>query len=161
MKKLLFILVAVLFTSSIVKSQNTENYYLPDFIDVENCASLLFYDTTGVDIQNYMARNHYCFTTTGCYPGIIQRLDRAQPCYTDTLLTVKGIAIGVNNRRMLRLLEGADFPVPSLRVAMIMGDGYPIDIEFYSSNPKGKLRLMNNTLNREIISVDIDTNSDS
>ena len=158
MKKLLFILVAVLFTSSIVKSQNTENYYLPDFIDVENCASLLFYDTTGVDIQNYMARNHYCFTTTGCSPGIIQRLDRAQPCYTDTLLTVKGIAIGVNNRRMLRLLEGADFPVPSLRVVMVMGDGEQIDINYYNSIPKGKLRLMNNTLNREITSVDIDTN---
>ena len=158
MKKVLFILAFIMLTSSIVKSQNTENYYLPDFIDVDYCGSLSFYDTTSIDTQTFMARNHYYFYTTGCFGDIIQRLDRAQPCYTDTLLTVKGIAIGVNNRRMLRLLEGADFPVPSLRVAMIAGDGNPIDIEFYSSNPKGKLRLMNNTLNREIISVDIDTN---
>ena len=158
MKKSVFILVAVLLTSSIVKSQNTENYYLPDFIDVDYCGSLSFYDTASIDTQTYMARNHYYFYTTGCYPGIIQRLDRAQPCYTDTLLTVKGIAIGVNKRRLLRILEGAAFPVPSLRVAMIAGDGNPIDIEFYSSTPKGKLRLMNNTLNREIISVDIYTN---
>ena len=158
MKKVLFILVTVLLTSSMLKSQNTENYYLPDFIDVDYCGSLSFYDTTSIDTQTFMARNHYYFYTTGCYPGIIQRLDRAQPCYTDTLLTVQGIAIGVNNRRMLRILEGAAFPVPSLRVAMIAGDGNPIDIEFYSSTSKGKLRLMNNTLNREITSVDIDTN---
>ena len=105
-----------------------------------------------------MARDHYYFYVTGYYKNINQRLDRAQPCYTDTLLTVQGIAIGVNNRFLINSLQNATFPVPSLRVAMITGDGNPIDIEFYSSTPKGKLRLMNNTLNREIISVDIDTN---
>ena len=149
MKKVLFILVAVLFTSSMVKSQNIENYYLPDFIDVEYCGSLSFYDTTSIDTQTYMARDHYYFYETGRALGINQRLDRAQPCYTDTLLTVQGIAIGVNNRVFIKSLQNAAFPVPSVRVAMIAGDGNPIDINFYSSTPKGKLRLMNNTLNRE------------
>ena len=158
MKKALFILAFIMLTSFVVKSQNTENYYLPDFIDVEYCNSLSFYDTTSFDTQTYMARNHYYFYATGRSQGINQRLDRAQPCYTDTLLTVQGIAIGVNNRVLIKSLQHAAFPVPSLRVAMIAGDGNPIDIEFYSSTPKGKLRLMNNTLNREIISVDIDTN---
>ena len=158
MKKAVFILIAVLFTSSMVKSQNTENYYLPDFIDVEYCSSLSFYDTTSFDTQTYMARDHYYFYVAGYCQGIKQRLDRAQPCYTDTLLTVQGIAIGVNNRVLIKSLQNVASPVPSLRVAMIAGDGNPIDIEFYSSTPKGKLRLMNNTLNREIISVDIDTN---
>ncbi|MBQ2375403.1 MAG: T9SS type A sorting domain-containing protein [Bacteroidales bacterium] len=158
MKKALFILAFIMLTSFVVKSQNTENYYLPDFIDVEYCSSLSFYDTTSFDTQMFMARNHYYFYATGRSQGINQRLDRAQPCYTDTLLTVQGIAIGVNNRVLIKSLQHAAFPIPSLRVAMIAGDGNPIDIEFYSSTPKGKLRLMNNTLNREIISVDIDTN---
>lgn len=158
MKKALFILAFIMLTSFVVKSQNTENYYLPDFIDVEYCGSLSFYDTTSIDTQMFMARDHYYFYVTGYYKNINQRLDRAQPCYTDTLLTVQGIAIGVNNRFLINSLQNATFPVPSLRVAMITGDGNPIDIEFYSSTPKGKLRLMNNTLNREIISVDIDTN---
>ena len=158
MKKVLFILAFIMFTSSMVKSQNTENYYLPDFIDVEYCGSLSFYDTTSIDTQTFMARNHYFFGVTGINKNLKQRLDRAQPCYTDTLLTVQGIAIGVNNRRMLRILEGANFSIPSLRVVMVVGDGEPVDINFYSSIPKGKLRLMNNTLNREITSIDIDTN---
>ena len=158
MKKVLFILAFIMLTSFVVKSQNIENYYLPDFIDVDYCGSLSFYDTTSFDTQTYMARNHYYFHETGRSMGINQRLDRAQPCYTDTLLTVQGIAIGVNNRVLIKSLQQAAFSVPSLRVAMIAGDGNPIDIEFYSSTPKGKLRLMNNTLNREIISVDIDTN---
>ncbi|MEE1225849.1 MAG: hypothetical protein UHM08_01975 [Bacteroidales bacterium] len=98
MKKVLFILAFIMLTSFVVKSQNTENYYLPDFIDVDYCGSLSFYDTASIDTQTYMARNHYYFFATGYYPGISQRLDRAQPCYTDTLLTVQGIAIGVNNR---------------------------------------------------------------
>jgi hypothetical protein len=158
MKKALFILAFIMLTSFVVKSQNTENYYLPDFIDVEYCGSLSFYDTTSIDTQMFMARDHYYFYATGYYKNINQRLDRAQPCYTDTLLTVQGIAIGVNNRFFINSLQNAAFPAPSLRVAMITGKGNPIDIEFYSSTPKGKLRLMNNTLNREIISVDIDTN---
>ncbi|MEE1220929.1 MAG: T9SS type A sorting domain-containing protein [Bacteroidales bacterium] len=154
MKKSVFILIVVLLTSSIVKSQNIENYYLPDFIDVENCASLLFYDETSVNISNYMARNHYSFYTTGwdaIMYNLEQRLDRAQPCYTDTLLTVKGIAIGVNNRY---LLSSSD--IPSLKKAMVVHEAtYP---DHYDGIPKGKLKLMNNTLNREITSVDIDTN---
>lgn len=158
MKKVLFILVAVLFTSSMVKSQNIENYYLPDFIDVEYCGSLSFYDTTSIDTQFYMARDHYYFYATGYYKNIIQRLDRAQPCYTDTLLTVQGIAIGVNKRRLLREVQGSAVPLINLKAGLILQEGRCLDTNYYNSIPKGKLRLMNNTLNREIISVDIDTN---
>jgi hypothetical protein len=154
MKKSVFILVAVLFTFFVAKAQNFENYYLPDFIDVEYCASLLFYDETGVNINDYMARNHYSFLTTGINVCINQRLDRAQPCYTDTLLTVKGIAIGVNNRRLLMVVNNS----PSLKESMIVHESYAIDADYYDGIPKGKLRLMNNTLNREITSIDIDTN---
>ena len=140
MKKSVFILIVVLLTSSIVKSQNIENYYLPDFIDVENCASLLFYDETSVNISNYMARNHYSFYTTGwdaIMYNLEQRLDRAQPCYTDTLLTVKGIAIGVNNRYLLSSID-----IPSLKKAMVVHEStYP---DYYDGIPKGKLKLMNN-----------------
>ena len=158
MKKVLFILAFIMLTSFVVKSQNIENYYLPDFIDVDYCGSLSFYDTTSIDTQTYMARNHHCFMVTGKYEFIAQRLDRAQPCYTDTLLTVKGIAIGVNKRRLLREVQGSAVPLINLKAGLIVQEDRIVDTNYYNSIPKGKLRLMNNTLNREITSIDIDTN---
>ena len=113
MKKVLFILAFIMLTSFVVKSQNTENYYLPDFIDVEYCSSFLFYDQTDYNISHHMARNHYNFWVTGAsyeteqgdYGNNSGVLDRAQPCYTDTLLTVRGIAIGINYRQLLELID--------------------------------------------------------
>ena len=159
MKKLLFILAFVMLTSFTVKGQDVENYFLPDFMDVEYCGSLSFYDTTSIDTQYYMARNHYCFFGTGQDLGVTQVLDRAQPCYTDTLLTVQGVAIGVNYRRVLRGMVENVYP----KIALIVNDGlfcyyHNNPIYYYNSTPKGKLRLMNSTLNTEITSVDIDTN---
>ena len=155
-------------TSFVVKSQNTENYYLPDFIDVEYCSSLLFYDQTGDNISHHMARNHYNFWITGAsyeteqgdYGNNSGVLDRAQPCYTDTLLTVRGIAIGINYRQLLELIDKDEYS----KIFLLYSDRYMTicqtadPISYYNSTPKGKLKLMNNTLNREIISVDIDTN---
>ncbi len=158
MKKVLFILAFIMLTSFVVKSQNTENYFLPDFIDVEYCSSLSFYDTTSIDTQTFMARDHYYFLATGTYLNINQRLDRAQPCYTDTLLTVQGIAIGVNKRRLLREVQGSSVPLINLKAGLILQEDRIVDTNYYNSIPKGKLRLMNNTLNREITSIDIDTN---
>ena len=160
MKKILFILAFVMLASFFVKGQTTpENYYLPDFIDVENCASLLFYDETGENTLNYMARNHYSFYNTGSNFDIIQILDRAQPCYTDTLLTVQGIAIGVDYKALLQF-SGMNY---YYNIALLVTEeryttfaNNPIG--FYNSIPKGKLKLMNSTLDREITSVDIDTN---
>ena len=159
MKKVLFISTFVMFVSFIAKGQtSSENYYLPDFIDVELCGSLSFYDETGVNYQLFMARNHYSFYNTGSNMCTIQILDRAQPCYTDTLLTVQGIAIGVNYKYLLNYV-----PENISNIALIATEekithvsNNPID--FYNSTPKGKLKLMNSTLNREITSVDIDTN---
>ena len=70
MKKAIFILAALLFSSLIMRSQNVldtifDKYFLPDFIDVEYCSSLLFYDQTGDNISHHMARNHYNFWITG------------------------------------------------------------------------------------------------
>ena len=159
MKKVLFILAFVMLTSFTVKGQDIENYFLPDFIDVEYCGSLSFYDTTSIDTQTYMARNHYFVFATGDYADIKQQqLDRAQPCFTDTLLTVQGIAIGVNNRRMLKILQNSSIPLMYLKSYMIVQEAHMENANYYNSVPKGKLRLMNSTLNTEIISVDIDTN---
>ena len=118
MKKLVFLLAAVLFSSLIMRSQNVldtifDKYFLPDFIDVELCGSLLFYDQTGDNINTHMARNHYAFDVTGrTYDSIDGGwgrnsgvLDRAQPCYTDTLLTVKGIAVGVNYHTLFKWVQ--------------------------------------------------------
>jgi hypothetical protein len=91
------------------------------------------------------------------YPYI---LDRAQPCYTDTLLTIKGVAVGIYypydnpyvDTKMRYILYEANYatnPYPS----------YDYFLGIYNSNPKGKLKIMNGTLEREITSTDIDTNS--
>ena len=174
MKKTVFILIAVLSTFFVSKAQNVSDtifndYYLPDFIDVEHCSSLLFYDETDSNTNNYMARNHYNFWMTGGsyetehggYGDSSGVLDRAQPCYTDTLLTIKGIAIGVDYRQLLREIVRDEYS----KILLLYSQRYmPIcqtnsdPISYYSSTPKGKLKLMNNTLNREITSVNIDTN---
>ena len=152
MKKSVFILVAVLLSSFIVKGQNSNppnNYFLPDYIDVDFCSSAFnYYNYTE---HNGLTRGHFHFLSTGQGHKI---LDRAQPCYTDTLLTIQGVAVGVN-----------------------LGMGHPDLSEFYQLSSyqkkvlicppenieginisKGKLKIMNNTLDREIASVDIDTN---
>ena len=152
MKKSVFILVAVLVSSFIVKGQNSNppnNYFLPDYIDVDFCSSAFNYYNYAE--HNGLTRGHFHFLSTGQGHKI---LDRAQPCYTDTLLTIQGVAVGVN-----------------------LGMGHPDLSEFYQLSSyqkkqlicppenieginisKGKLKIMNNTLDREIASVDIDTN---
>ena len=170
MKKVLFILAFIMLTSSIVKSQNIENYFLPDFIDVENCGLVEF--NTG-DTWLSLARGHHCFVSTG-YGGIYPNsnleeygyiagvLDRAQPCYTDTLLTVKGVAIGVNRFFVMpydgpfEFLTKFTFINPVDQGSLEMT--YQENLNLYNSTQKGKLKLMNATLDREIASIDIDTN---
>ncbi len=76
MKKSLFIL-AILFCFTIVKGQNVsdtifDDYFLPDFIDVEGCGDVRFYDN--IDSLNYpyegnnfcLKRGHYFFWNQDC-----------------------------------------------------------------------------------------------
>ena len=177
MKKSLFIL-AIIFCFTIVKGQNVsdtifDDYFLPDFIDVEGCGDVRFYDN--IDSLNYpnagnnycLKRGHYFFANSGLWWYSVEEatsmphiLDRAQPCYTDTLLTIKGVAVGVyapfvnpyvdpKMRHILWEAYNASYPYPS----------YDYFLGIYNSNPKGKLKIMNGTLEREITSTDIDTNS--
>jgi hypothetical protein len=168
MKKSVFILVAVLLTSFTVKAQNSNppnDYFLPDFIDVENCGLVEFNSVE--DTWLFLARGHHFFITTGLggiYPNssveghIPGVLDRAQPCYTDTLLTVIGVAIGVN-----RFASGIGSSLTKFTFINPIDQGslditYQENLNLYNSIQKGKLKLMNATLDREIISIDIDTN---
>jgi hypothetical protein len=168
MKKSVFILVAVLLTSFTVKAQNSNppnDYFLPDFIDVENCGLVEFNSVE--DTWLFLARGHHYFITTGLggiYPNssvegyIPGVLDRAQPCYTDTLLTVIGVAIGVN-----RFASGIGSSLTKFTFINPIDQGslditYQENLNLYNSIQKGKLKLMNATLDREIISIDIDTN---
>ena len=155
MKKTLFILVAILFCSVITKSQTTtppDNYFLPDYIDVDYCSSAFnYYNYTE---HNGLTRGHFHFFHTGLGHKIV---DRAQPCYTDTLLTIQGIAVGVN------LIRGLD--VTSTQLSNGDLTDYqkkhivcPPENQELINAPKGKLKIMNGTLDREIASVDIDTN---
>ncbi|MBO7277212.1 MAG: T9SS type A sorting domain-containing protein [Bacteroidales bacterium] len=174
MKKTLFILV-VLFCATIVKGQNVsdtifDDYFLPDYIDVEGCAQVMFSDINEDPMYEGMVRNHYYFSYQGGpfryngqeYSGV---LDRAQPCYTDTLLTIKGIAIGVHNY----IYEWVESYYTKLTFILrgigMTGYNYCIDaqryndaLNSYNSNPKGKLKIMNDRLDVEIASIDIDTN---
>ena len=168
MKKSVFILVAVLVSSFVIKAQNSNppnDYFLPDFIDVENCGLVEFNSVE--DTWLFLARGHHCFITTGLggiYPNssvegyIPGVLDRAQPCYTDTLLTVIGVAIGVN-----RFASGIGSSLTKFTFINPIDQGslditYQENLNLYNSIQKGKLKLMNATLDREIISIDIDTN---
>ena len=159
MKKTLFILALIMALPFGMKGQSVsdtifEDYFLPDFIEVENCGLTLF--STGVfDMRCGMARGHSFFSETG---GIASSLDRAQPCYTDTLLTVKGVAIGVNqlystydifHSNLSHIVRGSE-GIPSIYFNRL--------IEHYDSIPKGKLKIMNGTLDREIVDIDIDSN---
>jgi hypothetical protein len=167
MKKSVFILVAVLLTSFTVKAQNSNppnDYFLPDFIDVENCGLVEFNSVE--DTWLFLARGHHYFITTGLggiYPNssvegyIPGVLDRAQPCYTDTLLTVIGVAIGVNRFASgIGSLTKFTFINPLDQGSLDIT--YQENLNLYNSIQKGKLKLMNATLDREIISIDIDTN---
>ena len=159
MKKILFILALVIVLPFGMKGQSVsdtifEDYFLPDFIDVENCGLTLF-STGEFDMRCGMARGHSFFSLTG---GITSSLDRAQPCYTDTLLTVKGVAIGVN-----QLYSTYDIFHSNLSHIVWGSEGIPPIyfnrlIEHYDSIPKGKLKIMNGTLDREIVDIDIDSN---
>ncbi|MEE1301990.1 MAG: hypothetical protein UHD64_04335, partial [Bacteroidales bacterium] len=98
MKKILFILALIMVLPFGIKGQSVsdtifEDYFLPDYIDVDNCGATLF-STGELDMRYGMTRGHYFFALTG---AISDALDRAQPCYTDTLLTLKGVAIGTNH----------------------------------------------------------------
>ena len=167
MKKSVFILVAVLVSSFVIKAQNSNppnDYFLPDFIDVENCGLVEFNSVE--DTWLFLARGHHCFITTGLggiYPNssvegyIPGVLDRAQPCYTDTLLTVIGVAIGVNRFASgIGSLTKFTFINPLDQGSLDIT--YQENLNLYNSIQKGKLKLMNATLDREIISIDIDTN---
>ena len=102
MKKVLFILVAVLLCGTVANSQNISDtlfndYFLPDYIDIENCGSTIYRDSSTSSVA--LKRGHYYFGRTGwLYTTTTSEgiLDRAQPCYTDTLLTIQGVAVGVN-----------------------------------------------------------------
>ncbi|MEE1301443.1 MAG: hypothetical protein UHD64_01570, partial [Bacteroidales bacterium] len=168
MKKSLIIL-AILFCFTIVKGQNVsdtifDDYFLPDFIDVENCGLVEFNSVE--DTWLFLARGHHYFITTGLgaiYPNssvegyIPGVLDRAQPCYTDTLLTVIGVAIGVNRFASgIGSLTKFTFINPLDQGSLDIT--YQENLNLYNSIQKGKLKLMNATLDREIISIDIDTN---
>ena len=178
MKKSLFIL-AILFCFTIVKGQNVsdtifDDYFLPDYIDVEGCGSADFYEgldsslITGCPANNYhMKRGHYYFDMSGRWnfseeqdAWVPHILDRAQPCYTDTLLTIKGVAVGVYFPRV------ASYHIDQKMKVILFEASYSVYpyptndslLGIYNSNPKGKLKIMNGTLEREIVSIDIDTN---
>ncbi len=155
MKKSVFILVAILFCSVITKSQTTtppDNYFLPDYIDVDYCSSAFnYYNYTE---HNGLTRGHFHFFHTGLGYKIV---DRAQPCYTDTLLTIQGIAVGVNLIRGLNVTSTqlSNGELTDYQKKQII---CPAENQELINAPKGKLKIMNNTLDREIASVDIDTN---
>ena len=157
MKKILFILALIMVLPFGIKGQSVsdtifEDYFLPDYIDVDNCGATLF-STGELDMRYGMTRGHYFFALTG---AISDALDRAQPCYTDTLLTLKGVAIGTNH-----LFSTYDIFHSNLS-HIVWGSEevfyFNQLIEHYDSIPKGKLKIMNGTLNSEIISIDIDSN---
>jgi hypothetical protein len=145
MKKTLFILALIMVLPFGIKGQSVsdtifEDYFLPDYIDVDNCGATLF-STGELDMRYGMTRGHYFFALTGAISGA---LDRAQPCYTDTLLTLKGVAIGVNH-----LFSTYDFFHSNLsHIVWKSEDVFYFNqlIEHYDSIPKGKLKIMNGTL---------------
>ncbi len=153
MKKSVFILVAVLVSSFVIKGQNTNppnNYFLPDYIDVDFCSSAF----------NYYNENEVCRLTRGHFHFLAagsgyQVLDRAQSCYTDTLLTIQGVAVGVNLKMMIASDLSNDYSLTSWQKKQLICP--PENTELINA-PKGKLKIMNSTLDREIASVDIDTN---
>ena len=168
MKKIVIIFTLIVACAFTVKAQNSNppnDYFLPDFIDVENCGLVEFNSVE--DTWLFLARGHHFFITTGLggvYPNssvegyIPGVLDRAQPCYTDTLLTVIGVAIGVN-----RFASGIGSSLTKFTFINPIDQGslditYQENLNLYNSIQKGKLKLMNATLDREIISIDIDTN---
>ena len=70
---------------------------MPDFIDIDSCVSTNFLNLEN-SFYNYINIEYCCFVTTGVfyyndYQSYV--FDRAQPCYTDTILTIKGVSIGV------------------------------------------------------------------
>ena len=168
MKKIVIIFTLIVACAFTVKAQNTDtifnDYFLPDFIDVENCGLVEFNSVE--DTWLFLARGHHYFITTGLggiYPNssvegyIPGVLDRAQPCYTDTLLTVIGVAIGVNRFASgIGSLTKFTFINPIDQGSLDIT--YQENLNLYNSIQKGKLKLMNATLDREIISIDIDTN---
>ncbi|MEE0889720.1 MAG: T9SS type A sorting domain-containing protein [Bacteroidales bacterium] len=159
MKKVLFILALVIVLPFGTKGQSVsdtifEDYFLPDYIDIDNCGLTLF-STGELDMRYGMTRGHSFFSLTGAISGT---LDRAQPCYTDTLLTLKGVAIGVNH-----LFSTYDIFYSNLSHIVWETEGlspayFNQWIEHYDSIPKGKLKIMNGTLDREIVDIDIDSN---
>ena len=167
MKKIVIIFTLIVACAFTVKAQNSNppnDYFLPDFIDVENCGLVEFNSVE--DTWLFLARGHHYFITTGLgaiYPNssvegyIPGVLDRAQPCYTDTLLTVIGVAIGVNRFASgIGSLTKFTFINPLDQGSLDIT--YQENLNLYNSIQKGKLKLMNATLDREIISIDIDTN---
>ena len=175
MKKIVIIFTLIIASVFTIKAQNTndtifEDYFLHDFIDVENCG-LGEFNTR--DTWLSLARGHHCFVSTGyggVYPNsnleeygyIAGELDRAQPCYTDTLLTVKGVAIGVNRFFVMPYDGPFEFLTKFTFINPVdqnsLGMTYQENLNLYNSIQKGKLKLMNATLDREIASIDIDTN---
>ena len=167
MKKIVIIFTLIVACAFTVKAQNSNppnDQFLPDFIDVENCGLVEFNSVE--DTWLFLARGHHYFITTGLgaiYPNssvegyIPGVLDRAQPCYTDTLLTVIGVAIGVNRFASgIGSLTKFTFINPLDQGSLDIT--YQENLNLYNSIQKGKLKLMNATLDREIISIDIDTN---
>ena len=155
MKKSVFILVAVLVSSFVIKGQNSNppnNYFLPDYIDVDFCSSAFnYYNENELCV---LTRGHFHFLSTGQGNSV---LDRAQPCYTDTLLTIQGVAVGVN--LTMNILEeyilSEQYMTPQAKIKLI--SSWEAYFNFATAS-KGKLKIMNSTLDRELASVDIDTN---
>ena len=153
MKKSVFILVAVLVSSFVIKGQNSNppnNYFLPDYIDVDFCSSAFNYYSENEVCR--LTRGHFHFLSTGQGNSV---LDRAQPCYTDTLLTIQGVAVGVNLKMMIASDLSNDYSLTSWQKKQLI---CPTENQELINIPKGKLKIMNSTLEREIASVDIDTN---
>lgn len=133
------------------------DYYLPPFINVEHCGYLHFLtDDPYYEVHNYhILRNHYMFESSG-FSGSNRPLDRAQPRYTDSLLTIQGIAIGnyspksINNKIVF---------LDWMHYRNHTDANYEDLLEsFYNTHSKGKLKIINSTLDREIASLDLDTN---
>ena len=179
MKKAIYFLVSVLFLSFVARSQSDDtifnDYFLPDFIDIDSCVSTNFLNLEN-SFYNYINIEYCCFVTTGVfyyndYQSYV--FDRAQPCYTDTLLRIQGIAVGVNY--LFYPMNNIEQPIsqehfPSFQKVeaicpisqVIQGEETEIQAnilkENYNNIEKGKLKIMNHTLEEEIASLKIDTN---
>ena len=179
MKKIAFLFITIVVLSLSAKSQNNDtvfnDYFFPNYITEDFCTTPYYLDINN-SAYHYLNRGHHYFVIEGYwdwYDWYSYVLDRAQPCFTDTLLTIKGVAVGINYlyypiSNFLSPPQELYFPsfqkvemiTPLVRILEVIGVEAMADSvrRHYNNIEKGKLKIMNGTMEHEIASVDIDTN---